>query len=331
MKGFIQNITAIRKLWDILRTKFNFTHLCTNYTCQDPLENEFATVRRSCGCNDTPNVLQFGAAIKYNAVERTLDHLENTNCRPDETVSLIDSDDQEAISVDPLKLDQKNCLIDIHQNDLDFDKIDVPDKPEMNALVYVVGYVISKLPHEKCRRNFRSPSSGKHLDDECFTFTRLKKFLDSVNFNFPNEVALELGLTLLLAFKQKFYVFFQEHHCGVKSRLQQYVDHCDYQDTACLQCFNRFSDCLLNTFINSEVKKMQEKYKRKNRRNGKARRLNIELNSEGDCHDHEEKEIRGLVGVDEKRKFEVGRTAKPESVGPKRRKVMVFMTMTILI
>lgn len=99
-----------------------------------------------------------------------------TNCRPDQTVSLIDSDDQEAISVDPLKLDQKNCLIDIHQNDLDFDKIDVPDKPEMNALVYVVGYVISKLPHEKCRRNFRSPSSGKHLDDECFTFTRLKKF-----------------------------------------------------------------------------------------------------------------------------------------------------------
>lgn len=276
MKGFIQNIYGLRQLWNILETKFEFTCLCTNCICQDPLENEFAKVRSSCGCNDSPNAMQFGVAIKYNGVDRTIDHQENTNCKPDATFSLIENEIEDEDSVDPLALIGKGSLVDLPCEPFDFENIDIPDKHETNALVYVVGFVISKLPHDQCKNKFRTPSNSKHLNDESFIFTKLKYHLDSAKYTFPNEIALELGVTLLIAFKQKFYKYFNQHRCGVKTRLGRYIDYDDYADYACEECFKKFIDRLLNTFINAEIKKNQSKYNRRSRRNGKSRRMNIE-------------------------------------------------------
>ncbi|XP_062556750.1 uncharacterized protein LOC134221578 [Armigeres subalbatus] len=47
LRGFIDNINSIRWLWKTLCEEFGSTELCTNYLCQDCVENLFGEIR-SC-------------------------------------------------------------------------------------------------------------------------------------------------------------------------------------------------------------------------------------------------------------------------------------------
>ncbi|XP_077494730.1 uncharacterized protein LOC144105484 isoform X1 [Amblyomma americanum] len=65
IKGWQITIKALLLLWTDLKADFDYTHLFTRRLQQDPLENFFAIVRQKHGCNETPNVYQFVAAVKH--------------------------------------------------------------------------------------------------------------------------------------------------------------------------------------------------------------------------------------------------------------------------
>ncbi|XP_058455049.1 uncharacterized protein LOC131432658 [Malaya genurostris] len=151
----------------------------------------------------------------------------------------------------------------------------------MNALVYVVGYAVTKLKHRRCRKRMVLKHGVLQILQNRYSFCRLKHHLHANGFKYPNNAAIEIGTLLLIAFKEKFYNFFTESRSGVKNRLTEYVDYCDYESYICPTCFERFTDCLINTLIKGQLLKIKNKINKKNRntslkKNGKARRMGIE-------------------------------------------------------
>ncbi|XP_058819814.1 uncharacterized protein LOC131682394 [Topomyia yanbarensis] len=284
LKGFIHNINAIRLLWRIVHEEYGFTHLCMNKVCQDALENTFAAVRRSCGCNDTPTSHQFGIAVKYCSVRGTLEKIYGSNCEPDQTSNLLDVEENDKLpesfvesEKDPLTLN-RSCVTHSFEP-LDFDS-EMPDIPETNALVYIIGYATSKLSHKNCKQNMNLAHNSIQTLNVNYTYCKLKHFLNASGFNFPNHTTLEIGIILLFAFKQKFYQFLGESRYKVRNRLKEYVKYEDYKLILCQVCFDKFTSCVLNTLIKGQMSKMMHNFNKKRyisrrKRNGKARRMGL--------------------------------------------------------
>ncbi|XP_062560460.1 uncharacterized protein LOC134224843 isoform X2 [Armigeres subalbatus] len=277
--GYIHNINAIRKLWRIVYDQHGFSTLRMINVCNDPLENEYGKLRRACGTNDAPNAHQFAAALKYSCIEKSLSSDHNSNCIPDNTTNLVDEQcTDESMDVDPLAIDESFLMCRFEPLDKDFE---LPDLLETNALVYVVGYAVTKLKHVACQDSLKRPYSSDESLDVNYTFCKYKQYLNAAGFIYPNSKALEIGAILLIALKQKFYKFLLECRNGVKMRLKEYVDYEDFKEI-CYTCFCKFCDILLNTFFNGQTIKMQSIYQRKQRkarirRNGKARRMDLPI------------------------------------------------------
>ncbi|XP_058442928.1 uncharacterized protein LOC131425232 [Malaya genurostris] len=281
LNGYLHNIQTIRELWTILNTSYGVPFIRTNYICQDALENEFSNIRRSCGFNDTPNCYQFAAALKYSSVSKCLDATINTNCEPDDLSTVVDP--LEEPEEDPLAIDTENCRMRYFQP-IAFDKVQSPDKAEMNALVYVIGYAVTKLKHKKCRKRMVLKHDASQILEHHYSFCRVKQYLNANRFNYPNNTAIEIGTILLTAFKEKFFNFFNESRFGLKNRLAEYVDYSDYETFLCTGCFAKFIDCTLNTLIKGQLLKITNKTNKTNRKtkkNGKARRMGIQSKQPG--------------------------------------------------
>lgn len=253
-----------------------------NTVCQDPLENEFAAVRRACGNNDAPNAFQFGAAIKLASIKHSitekLDTNHTTNCEEEQLNNYLDDTcvTEEQMEKDPL--DNAGEFLERPFQPIEPDE-GTPDAPEMNALVYIIGFVLSKLPHVQCRDNINLIHSDVQTKDSNYRFSRLKHQLKAPNFQYPNTVALEIGISLLVAFKQNFFGFLGESRRMVKMRLKEYVWYNEYKSFICAICFENFCNRLLNTLIKGQLTKIRSKCNKARhgfKRNSKARRMNLE-------------------------------------------------------
>nr|XP_029714060.1 uncharacterized protein LOC109423736 [Aedes albopictus] len=161
INGYIQNINAIGVLWKIVHEQHDFSLLRTNKVCNDPLENEFGKIRRACGTNDAPNAHQFAAALKYSCIEKTLCSDYGTNCIPDEMSNLIEEQNiDESIEIDPLAIDESFLIRQFEP--LEEDSGFLPDLLEVNALVYIVGFGVTKLKHKTCKDNwYAAPTNAQ--------------------------------------------------------------------------------------------------------------------------------------------------------------------------
>ena len=125
---------------NILNTLYSFSYLCTNRLNQDPLENEFAIVRRICGSNDSPTAHQFAAAIKNSSIFKNIDTVENTNCRKTQDSNLVKQNGTiEKRDRNPLKFEGEAMLQTRNFEPLDFENVQTPNAPEVNALTYTIG------------------------------------------------------------------------------------------------------------------------------------------------------------------------------------------------
>ncbi|KAJ8897142.1 hypothetical protein PR048_002488 [Dryococelus australis] len=81
VSGWIDNVKVIQKLWSVVQELGNK---------QDPLENLFAIVRQSCGCNRDPTCVQFVAAMKITLVNKlSASNINCKNCVDDEDTHLL--------------------------------------------------------------------------------------------------------------------------------------------------------------------------------------------------------------------------------------------------
>lgn len=277
MRGFIGNIKSIRWLWHKLCEEFNCNQLCTNFLCQDCVENLFGEIRRRCGCNDNPNAFQFAAAFRCAAVSAS-DKLEGSNCEVDDSVPLCDENDlafEDVIAISephPITFNYKFEPI----KRVDPSKYSIRD---LNGVMYILGAAVSKIPHEVCRRQLIMKLGDIDDENQLYQFCRLK----SASY-YPGSKLFEIGLQAFNAFKQKFSKFLHQNKSNVKRRLKQYVKFCQFKDYVCQRCFKIIVDKVFNILIQNFLRDVKQKLltsqktKRliaKHKRNRKASRMNL--------------------------------------------------------
>lgn len=244
--------------------------------CQDCLENFFSEIRRRCGFNDAPNAFQFGSAFKYAmiaALEKGFG--EGTNCQHDSARPLLEEND-----VDDLQPNTyEPCNYDYEALDLEspFEAL----KKELNALVYVIGAAASKLPHKKCKQKLTAEQDDECLQNEDYSFIKLKASCASKNVTIPNSCLYNIGILAFLCFKQKFKRFLYQNRRNVKTRLKAYLKYESFDYGACESCFHKLVDIIFNTLIQGFLRdvrvqqKIAENNKRYRKRNRKAVRMNL--------------------------------------------------------
>lgn len=89
VKGWIQNISALKLLWNDLKINYNFKFLLTRRLIQDFLENLFSILRSKNGNNNTPDCSKFRSAIKETMCNQMLSPSEESNCEIDLAQFLI--------------------------------------------------------------------------------------------------------------------------------------------------------------------------------------------------------------------------------------------------
>ncbi|EDS26679.1 conserved hypothetical protein [Culex quinquefasciatus] len=247
--GVISNINALKLIWDRLET-IGFQYLLTRKLNQDPLENAFAGSRRSCGSNDCPSAREFGISVKYYSARRTIDCISGANCEVDEedqhtedkqsspvpllqenedrtfgTIFLSENSKDDSMSCsqfEPDPLETPCDYVNFPFKSLDPDT-ELPNLPTLNGLNYILGYAASKLKHKKCKRKLCLKHKSEGLQEDDYLFCRLKHYLNARGFNYPNKKAVEIGLTLIMAFEQQFFEFINTSRFGVKKRLKEYI------------------------------------------------------------------------------------------------------------
>ncbi|XP_062700589.1 uncharacterized protein LOC134284955 isoform X2 [Aedes albopictus] len=279
IKGFIGNIEALKWLWSKLKSEFGCDYLCINPLCQDCLENFFAKIRRRCGFNDAPNAFQFGCAFKYAMISVAHQNFDDgTNCQKDNAKLFLSEKEIDKASV-TAKV-PKAHIYTFEQFHPD-ETVEVLKK-ELNALVYIIGAAVRKLPHKKCRSKLVVENEKEYMENEDYGFCKLKASLSKRKVTIPNNTLYNIGLLAFCAYKTKFRKYLYENRRFVKKRLRMYVDFNSYDHAACKSCFDKLLDAIFNTLIQSFLRdiRLQNKIasnnkRRRKKRNREAFRMNL--------------------------------------------------------
>lgn len=280
INGFIANINALKWLWTKLQTEFGCNFLCTNPLSQDCLENFFAEIRRRCGFNDAPNAFQFGSAFKYAMIFAAHQNFDDgRNCQMDHTKLLLSEQDIDDAS--PMSNTNASEQDYTFEKFLPEDVFEVPKK-ELNALIYILGAAVNKIPHKKCRSKLIAENSDEYTRNDDYDFCRLKASLSQRKVTIPNDTLHNIGLLAYSAYKLKFQKFVFENRRFVKKRLMMYIDYYSFDHAVCKKCFEKLLDVIFNTLIQSFLRevRLQNKIANNNRRarkkrNRKAFRMNL--------------------------------------------------------
>ncbi|XP_058449007.1 uncharacterized protein LOC131428968 [Malaya genurostris] len=191
LKGFIGNINALKWILNTLKEQYSCNYLCTNPLCQDCLENFFSEIRRRCGFNEAPNAFQFCTAFKYAMISSSKSsNISNDgmNCENDRLPFFLNEEDLEetftAVSNTPT---------------FDFEPLNV-DAPyqflakDINALIYIIGAAVHKLPHARCRSVLKIEQDNASSHNEDYAFCKLKSQFSFRQINIPNNKLYDIGL-----------------------------------------------------------------------------------------------------------------------------------------
>ncbi|KXJ69397.1 hypothetical protein RP20_CCG027268 [Aedes albopictus] len=231
---------------------------------------------RRCGFNDAPNAFQFGSAFKYAMIAATEQGFgEGTNGQHDATVPLLKEDEVTYL------LPNRNEEFEYEHQPLDLKSSFEAAKKELNALVYIIGAAASKLRHRKYKEKLTAHQDDEYLQNEDYSFVKLKASCSSRKIVIPNNTLYAIGLLAFVSFKQKFRLFLHQNRRNVKSRLKTYLNYESFDHVACEYCFNKLIDIIFNTLIQGVLRdvrvqqKIAENNKRRRKRNRKAIRMNL--------------------------------------------------------
>lgn len=156
---------------------------------QDCLENFFSIIRGKGGFRDNPNTVQFGSAFRDACVDTIFVKAKNSNCEGDlDSFVLTYSIFKQLEDRKQLNTKGKSSSTECHTSDVqDAIKINLC---EVNALVYIAGYLLRKA---KSRFNCENCwcllvcSSQNFISSSVVTFLCHKKYDQSSHLIIPSE------------------------------------------------------------------------------------------------------------------------------------------------
>lgn len=178
LSGWLMNINALKLLWEILKSEYNFSFLLTSRLNQDSLENLFSVIRGRGGHRDNPDPVHFHSAFKQVLVQNMFVPAPSSNCKDDSGEYLLNIDDFSIRTDIPLVFTDSAKATDgvtpLLAASEAFSKLhcgEMSDSIYENTLTYIAGYVCRKVLDKhncaKCRltmlRNDTSTLGDKDL------------------------------------------------------------------------------------------------------------------------------------------------------------------------
>ena len=167
-------INALLGLWQYLKTAEKFNFLYTSRLNQDCVENLFCVIRGRGGFRDNPDVQQFQSAFKYVVANKLFIQSTSSNCQVDSDKLLLDISHvaMEKYLKPNVSIVQRPCGTDIAS----------VMKPALsiemrNIVTYMAGYLLRKIPVNKCSECTSQLLIEKPLaneDDQRYEFVKNK-------------------------------------------------------------------------------------------------------------------------------------------------------------
>ena len=264
IQGWIDNITSLKLLWSELKERFDFQFLFTRRLTQDCLENAFAIVRGKGGNNVTPDASKFRSALRTVMINNLLSPSQDSNCEADAAVFLTKYNYLKMSYTMNVRLNSSdNRPICNEENEI----IDnIVQTTQANADSYVIGWAISRLPHNECKSVLMSLEHNSH-DPENFHI--LVKKYESSNMIFPNECAHMLCSKMSSIFQNNVNKLICESthavkHKLVKSLMSEYVSVEGMCDNCYFLLAHKYFAVLNKALVNKTNDSYTSQQKKKN-------------------------------------------------------------------
>lgn len=293
--GWITYISALKLLWEELETQYDFKFLRTRNLSQDCLEHFFSVIRWRNGNNNHPDPSQFESAYKAVVINQLLVPKKVGNVVADVSKHIVGNDEVRKLDLVPRQRSRMDA--DLHLENFEGTTI---DENQMGSIHWTTGWACSKLKHAECIERVSSGSDDVH--QECTAFTDFKKYNDRVKIQQPGVKVLNYFKEVTQIFEQNFERLLEADTVGVKEELMDmiqehfaYPTSCSNQppelsaevttrlivDTLCTPCALMITEKFFNMLICGKLRTMNDEFKanmeqkKKNRRDEKAKKLNI--------------------------------------------------------
>ncbi|GFR82706.1 transposable element P transposase-like Protein [Elysia marginata] len=151
LEGWRLSISCLLKLWKDLRENLGFRYLLTDRLNQDCLENLFAVIRSKGGNRFNPEAYEFKAALRQCMVDSVMTSSERQNCKEDLDSFLFSLENLASKGSNAAIRNrlQQNVPRNLHMLMMPTAVISL-SSVESNIVVYIAGYVASKLSSKVC-------------------------------------------------------------------------------------------------------------------------------------------------------------------------------------
>ena len=231
-------INALLGLWQYLKTAEKFNFLYTSRLNQDCVENLFCVIRGRGGFRDNPDVQQFQSAFKYVVANKLFMQSTSSNCQVDSDKLLLDiSHVAMGKYLKPnVPIVQRPCGTDIAS----------VMKPALsietrNIVTYMAGYLLRKIPVNKCSECTSQLLIEKPLaneDDQRYEFVKNKALKEIGSLLYPTPCMISFVEDLENTFNTTFEYI--THMPSVLGRLCKCADkYCSFLDCQANECLMR--------------------------------------------------------------------------------------------
>lgn len=262
VKGWVENISALKLLWEDLKTNFKFEYLLTRRLTQDCLENLFSVIRGKGGNNVTPDCANFKSTIRLVMTNQLLDPSEGSNCAIDaSSFLLMRSELSKNVS---LSISRVPYIADAGEN-----SIIVYDDVQESSNAYVVGWLCKRLLHDECRKAL----TNRDKKAVCNTYIHFKEF-ENCEMQFPNDFAISMYEKIAYVFNSSFTEYLFQSRKQVKAKLKQCIEGQLDSDIICKECTTLFVDKCINVLIKCYLQQQNEQNGQKHvSKNPKAKKI----------------------------------------------------------
>ena len=144
---------------------------------------------------------------------------------------------------------------------------------QLNVMKLMAGWVVSKITHTECRTNLSVDTNiSTGPTDELLQLRSMK----NSNICIPSLFAFQLTVNITQYFNFKFRETLKANRLLLRTRISQKIIYIEeYQKHICNACFNIFKEKLLNSLVNNEVKRRNDKEQKHRKPVEKLKNLNV--------------------------------------------------------
>lgn len=262
IKGWRENIHALKLLYEEINTNYSIEFLLTRRLTQDCIENVFSIIRAKGGNNTTPDATKFQSAIRMLMCNNLLTPSKEGNCEMDasqfltklnelKTIKLQVSENTLDITVENYE-DTSHNILDVHLSSTNINSI-LMDPHNSSAVTYFTGWACSKLEHPECIKQLAAKNKNTALFNPCTTFIEMKEYENS-DLIYPFDTAIDFCKRMTCLFKENIQKLLRESKANVRTKIIDLIQTvCIRTINVCDTCKHKFIQQFVNVLINSYI------------------------------------------------------------------------------